>query len=366
MAQIDIPRLRLANQRIGVAPLATPDEVVSWLGAVQAQDYSGAKWALGLRMRAATDRDLDQAFSEGQILRTHLLRPTWHFVTPGDIHWLLALTAPRVHAVNAGMYRKLGLDLTTMKRSQALLVAALQGGEQRTRAELGQALEKGGVAAADGLRLAYILMAAELDALVCSGARRGKQFTYALLDERAPSTRTLDHTEALAELARRFFLSRGPATVHDFSKWSGLTVTEARRGLEAVADRLEQERNGNLNYWFSTGATAWEQVRRPAVDLVSIYDEYISGYKDRSDIVTAEHATRLVALDNDLSYVIVLDGQIVGTWKRKFQPDAVLVETNLFVRLTENENEALACAARRYAAFQGRPAVRLDGLTLTL
>lgn len=220
MARFDIPRQRLRNQGIAGATFKKPGDVVEWLAAVQAQDYAGAKWALGLRLQDATDDDVEQAFAEGAILRTHLLRPTWHFVTPADIRWMLALTAPRAHAVNADMSRKLELDNALFKRSNAALARALHGGRQLTRDELRGVLQKAGIATDGGLRLGYLLMRAELDGMVCSGARRGKQFTYALLDERAPHAKTLGREEALAELAQRYFVSRGPATVQDFAKRS--------------------------------------------------------------------------------------------------------------------------------------------------
>jgi hypothetical protein len=188
MARPDIAHQRLINQHIAAAPFEKPSDVVNWLVAVQAQDYFGAKWALGLRLQDAHDAEIDRAFNAGSILRTHVMRPTWHFVMPTDIRWLLALTAPRVHAVNAHRYRELELDDATLKRSRKVLTKALQGEKQLTRDELRDALQAAKIAA-DGQRLAYIVMAAELDGLICSGARRGKQFTYALLDERVPPAR---------------------------------------------------------------------------------------------------------------------------------------------------------------------------------
>jgi DNA glycosylase AlkZ-like len=190
MTSLDIAHRRLANQHIVQPTFKQPGDVVRWLGAVQAQDYAGAKWALGLRLRGVTDDDIDQAFGAGSILRTHLMRPTWHFVTPLDIGWLLALTGPRVHAVNGYMYRKLELDSAIFKRSNATLAKALRGGKQLTRNELRGVLQKAGIATDGELRMGYLMMRAELDGLVCSGARRGKQFTYALVDERAPRAKT--------------------------------------------------------------------------------------------------------------------------------------------------------------------------------
>ena len=354
MLSLNIAHQRLINQHIALTPFERPSDVVAWLGAVQAQDYAGAKWALGLRMRGATDDAIEQAFTDGAILRTHLMRPTWHFVTPADIRWILALTAPRVHAANATYYRRLELDQTVFARSDAALVSALEGGKQLTRDELRVVLQNAGIATDVELRMVYLMMRAELDGIVCSGPRRGKQFTYMLLDERAPQARTLTRDEALAELARRYFMSRGPATAEDFAKWSGLTLTDARNGLEAVKAQLGQETHGGRTYWFPTSTPSAEEPS-PTATLLSIYDEYVSGYKDHGAIVDALDAASLVSLGNALSYIIVVDGQIAGTWKRTFRKGAAVIETHLFTPLTEAENQAVAAAAHRYGAFLDMP-----------
>jgi hypothetical protein len=353
MERLDIARRRLHSQRISKAPFKKPSEVVKWLGAVQAQDYAGAKWALGLRMQGGTDDDIDQAFADGTILRTHVLRPTWHFVTPADIRWMLALTSPRVHAANAFMYRKLELDRTLLRRSNSTFAKALQGGKQLTRDELRVVLQKAGIATDDRLRMVYIMAFAELEALICSGARRGKQFTYALLDERAPHTKTMEREEALAELAHRYFVSRGPATVQDFAKWSGLTVNDARQGLEGIKTQLRHETVDGQGYWCSKSCSSAKHIS-PTAYLLPIYDEYISGYKDRSAIGKADVGVRLTALGHDLSYIIVIDGQIVGSWKRTLRKDTAVIETNLFTRLTKAESRAVTLAAQRYGHFIDR------------
>lgn len=356
MKNLEIARLRLQNQYISETSLARPVDVVDWLVAVQAQDYAGAKWALGLRLQDSCDADIDKAFAEGFILRTHLMRPTWHFVTPSDIRWLLALTAPRVHAANAFMYRKLELDAATFQRSNAAIAKALEGGKQLTRDELSMILQEAGISSVSGLRLAYLMMYAELEGLICSGAQRGKQFTYALLDERTTDAKMLEREEALGEFARRYFISRGPATIQDFAKWSGLTVAEAGRGLEAIKGQLQHERVGDQSYWFLTLVLSAKDDF-PVAHLLSIYDEYISSYKDRSAIGSSEVGAKLSALGNALSYIVVVDGQIVGTWKRMIRKDAVTVELNIFNVLTQAEIHAVTLAAQRYGDFLKLPVV---------
>lgn len=351
---LDIPDQRLLNQGISRPRFETPPEVVNWLVAVQSQDYAGAKWALGLRMQGASESLVDRAINDGAILRTHVMRPTWHFVTPDDIRWLLALTAPRVHALNAHMYRQTELSPTVLKRSHAVLVQALEGGRQLTRNELRDVLDKAHIPAKHNLRMSYIMMHAELEGIVCSGARRGKQFTYALVDERAPNARTLDRDQALAELARRYFSSRGPATVHDFSKWSGLTIADARQGLEAVSSRLVPEVMDGQTYWLSP-STPSIKASAPTAYLLSIYDEYMSSYRDRRAIAAPNLSKELGAMGNDLTAVIVLNGRIVGTWKRIIGKDAVVVNPNLLTPLTQAETRAVVRAAEQYGAFHQLP-----------
>ncbi len=351
MTHLNIAYQRLHNQLITQGAFEKAGDVVRWLGAVQAQDYAAAKWALGLRMQNATDDVIEQAFAGGAILRTHVMRPTWHFVSPADIRWMLALTAPRVHAANAYYYRTHGLDDTLFTQSNAVLAKALQGGKQLTRAELVSVLQQAGIATDNLQRIGHIIMRAELDGIICSGARRGKQFTYALLDERAPQARMLERDEALAELAGRYFTSHGPATLQDFVWWSGLIVADARAGLEMVASQLIHEEIDGQEYWFSTSTTPANDLSQTAY-LLPNYDEYVVGYTDRSTVFDASHTPKLDARGSVLAqHTIVMDGRVVGTWKRTLKKDAVILTPSLFTPLNEAETRALAASASSYGAF---------------
>ena len=354
MNNVDIARRRLNNQRLVTTTFQKPNEVVSYLGPVQAQDFAGAKWALGQRMQNAADAAIDQSFQAGEILRTHLMRPTWHFVTPADIRWMLMLTAPRVHAANAFMYRSLELDKVTLKKSNAALEKGLQGRKQLTRSELASVLRIAGIIA-DGLRMGYFLMYAELEGLICSGPRRGKQFTYALLEERAPRVNPLRHDEALAELVKRYFTTRGPATLQDFTWWSGLTMAEAKNGIEMVRSQFVSEVLNGQTYWFASSlAPAPLRETSLTAHLLPNYDEYFIGLKDRSAI--GELARQSGLADNStalMAHIIILDGQIVGGWRRIIKKDAVVVQLNLITTLTKAEKQAIAVAAEQYGKFLG-------------
>jgi hypothetical protein len=339
MNSLDIVQQRLSNQHLAGNPLEKPEDVVAWLGAVQAQDYAGAKWAVGQRVQGANDATLDQAFNEGRILRTHIMRPTWHFVTPADIRWLLELTAPRVNVVNGTMYRKFELDDTLFAHSHNAIAEALVGGQFLTRAELGAVLSRAGITA-EGIRLGYIIHRAELDAVVCSGPRRGKQFTYALLDERAPQAKRLPYEEALAELTQRYFTGHGPAMVQDFAWWSGLTKSQARTGLEMVKSDLIQETVGEQTCWLAPDLPLVKEPS-PTAHLLPNYDEYLLSYRDTGPFLNPAHASLIETGNPIFGHFLVIDGRSVGTWRRDFQKETVTLTLKRFTRLSEVEEEAV-------------------------
>lgn len=355
----EIARQRFFNQHIARANFEKPEEVVMWLGAMQGQEYAMAKWGIAQRMLEINDSEIEQAFTDGAILRTHLLRPTWHFVAPADIRWVLELTGPRVQAVNAYMYRKLEMDNAFFKRSNAALTKALQGGKHLTRVELASALQRAGIGTVGELRMGYIMMRAELDGIVCNGARRGKQSTYALLEKRVPPVRPLDRDEALVELVRRYFTSRGPATMKDFVTWSGLTMADVKKGIELLKPNLEHEIIDGQTYWFRESSLPAKRSTKTA-QLLPIYDEYVMGYKDRSAILGALASENLDAGSIAFDNIIVIDAMLVGSWKRTLSKNEVIVETNFNVSLTKSERQAVSAEVERYGKFLGLSPVMVE------
>lgn len=339
---------RLSQQRLTHGQLATPAEVVSWLGAVQSQEYQPALWSLGMRMWDTRYDAIERAFNEGAILRTHVLRPTWHFVAPTDIRWLLELTALRVKASSAYYSRQLELDEATFTRSNDIIARALAGGKSLTRAELGQELARAGFSA-EGQRLGHIVMRAELDALICSGPRRGKQFTYALLAERAPQAQTLPRDEALAELTRRYFTSHGPATERDFAWWSGLTLTDARAGLRMVSADLSREELDGRTYWCSASALPPADPSHEAF-LLPTYDEMLVGYEGFGAALTGGRGNGEWATFNA---TVMRGGQVIGNWRRTITKNAAVIEVAPFAPLGDAAREAIFAAAGRYGKFFG-------------
>jgi len=323
----DVLLQRLHNQKLSSSEIEKPADVVRWLGAVQAQDYNAAKWALALRMRNATDAAVEEDFNEGRIIRTHLLRPTWHFVAPEDVRWLLQLTAPQVNRRCGPNYRKFELDDAVFKRSNKVLTNALRGGKHLTRAVLKAALNKSGVNADDTVRLAHLLLRAELDGVVCSGPRVGKQFTYALLEERVPPAKMLTREEALAELTRRYLNSHGPATLPDFIWWSGLTAADAKRGIELYKPRITR---------------ISKRIVHPC-HLLPAFDEYFVAYKERAIIPGINNWDLL-------GPTIIIGGEVVGTWKR----DSTAVNLSLLRPVNKSEQRAIDKAVERYLQFTNR------------
>lgn len=351
----EIPRLRLHNTGLSHSLFKSPDDAVSHLGAVQAQDFAAAKWALGLRIKNSTDEDIEKAFNEGKILRTHVMRPTWHFVVPEDIRWMLELTAPRVKVVLEHYNRKLELDDALFARSNSAIARALQNNTYLTRQELKTVLANTGIKT-DIQRLAHIIMWAELDGLICSGPKRGKQFTYALLEERMPIAKELSREQALAKLALNYFTSHGPAQLKDFSWWSGLTVKDSRDALDLIESKLEKATFDGKTYWFSTDTGAIT-LESPSAFLLSIYDEYAIAYKDRSDISETKDIEKMISMGNALTAIIILNGKVAGTWNRALKKSRVEIRLNPFRQLNEEEQGALELEVTRYGKFVGLPAV---------
>jgi len=353
-----IARRRFVSQHLIAPALRSAVEVVRALGAVQAQDYPNAKWAIGQRTTGLIDADIEQTFARGEILRTHVLRPTWHFVLPEDARWLLELTGPRVKAAMASYDRKLGLDAPTFRKSHAILERALRDGQQLTRTELRETLQRTGLKVPSGHHAGNLLLRAELDRVVISGARRGKQFTYALFDERVPPARTPggDRDEALGKLASRYFATRSPATVHDFSWWSGLAMGDARRAIEIAGRSLAREQHDGRDYWAVRDRASGKRAR--IAHLLPNYDEYFIGFKDRSAFAERLGGVATKAqLDALWGHVLFVDGQMVGGWRRT--PDASDVVLRLLLTLTPRERNLVLRAGRRFAKFLGSP-VRVD------
>ena len=347
---VDIPALRLHGQRISSPGPATPADLVRHLGAVQAQEYPFARWALGLRLGPAwTDARIEQAFADGSILRTHVMRPTWHFVAAEDIAWMQRLSAPRVRTAMSSYLRKQGMDAKLLNRCVAIFERALQGGAFLTRVELGQHLARARITLTP-MQLGFVAMHAEIEGIICSGPRRAKQFTYALISTRAPHQRQLDGDQALAELARRFLRSHGPATVRDFVWWSGLKTIDARRGLAIIeARRFAQD---GVTYCSTADG---QRGSASGVQLLPIYDEYLVSYRDRVAVPHGPPSIRRGSRLVPFRHALVIDGQVAGTWRPEPGDGGPVVVVTAMRPLSRAERNRVEAAIVRYGQFLAVP-----------
>jgi hypothetical protein len=343
---VNILGYRLYNQQINNPSFKTPLEVVQWMGAVQAQDFAGAKWALGLRLPGWTDHEIEQAFNSGEILRTHVLRPTWHFVSPQDIHWMLQLTAPHIEAASVYQFRRMGLDSKVFSRSNKIIVKAFADTDYQTRDELRTALSNAKIDTSEE-RFIHLLFKAELEGLICSGPRVGKQFTYALLSKRAPHTKVLSPEEALVELTRKYFKSHGPATVQDYAWWSGLSQKQAKTSIEMVTSEMVREKIGEQEFWsFSQSGV---KAKRQSIHLLPAYDEYTVAYADRSPVLDPKYIQR--SGNGIFKPVVIINGNVLGTWARTLKKSEVNVTVQTFTKSTDVEKKGIQAAINRYSKF---------------
>jgi hypothetical protein len=346
-------RQRLVNHRLAGEPFTDAAEAVRWLGAVQAQEFAEAKWSLAERTNGCTDAEIEAAFARGDIIRTHLLRPTWHFVAREDLRWLLRLSRPRVHALNRHWYAKFEASPELLIRSHDVFARTLAGDGPLTRRELVQRLAQEGIETS-GPQLAYFLMYAELEGLICSGPRRGKQHTYALVDDRVPVTSLDDRSResALDELALRYFRSHGPATVKDFTSWSSFSVADTTAALQRLKGQLECIEHENGTSWYSVPVAGVASSRLAGGFLIPMFDEAVVAYQNLRVVFAHQPPRPGLFLDR----AIVIDGRTVGSWKRTLNGNAVVVEATLFGDLTKPEEEALDQVVQRFGRFLGMDA----------
>jgi hypothetical protein len=348
----NISTARLRNQQIAATNFKTVGELVGWMGAIQAQDYNQAKWAIGARLPHLTEAQIESAFNQGEIIRTHLMRPTWHFVSADDIYWLLELTAKQIKSTTKSRNRDLGLTEAVLEKSKEVLIKSLEGNRALTREELSDQLNLAGINTYEQ-RMPHILMEAEIDGIICSGVMQEKKQTYALLAERLPVKKNFSKDEALALLAKKYFTSHGPATLPDFVWWSGLPIADARKALEMNKATLISETIGTDTYWFSDSLN--RTVPLPdSVYLLPAFDEYLISYKNRSSAITLENHTKAISNNGIFRPVIVVNGQISGLWKRTIKKDSVLIELDHFRPHSKTEIRLIEKAAETFGHFSGK------------
>jgi len=349
----NISRIRLASQQLESTKLKTPKELVGWMGAMQAQDYAMSKWAIGTRLPGTTEDKVETSLDKGDILRTHILRPTWHLVSAKNIYWMLELTAPQVKALAKARHKELELNEIVFSKSHTIIEKALRDKNHLTREELAAVLERAKINASNE-RGTHLMLQAELDGLVCSGSTKNNKQTYALLSERATKPKSITREEAAAKLARIYFTSHCPATIQDFIWWSGLPVREAKTALEAIRREFIEEKIDGESYWLSNSFTLPKQN---LFYLLPAFDEFIISYKNRTAVLSTEYQKKAFTLNGIFKPTIVLNGQGIGTWKRTIKKDTVLMETDFFFPPTKAVLPLLAKATEDYGIFLNKKTI---------
>lgn len=346
---MDIASTRLYSQHIAQADFTTAEDVVAYMGAMQAQDYPGALWAIALRTPNLTREDVEQAILDRKIVRTWPMRGTLHFLAAQDARWMVQLLAPRAIAAAASRRRQLEITDEVITKSQQVITQALEGGNCLTRTELCARLDQQGIATA-GQRGIHILHYLAETGLLCFGPHEGKQPTFVLVDEWLPPTKPKEREQALEELAKRYFISHGPASLKDFAGWANLTMGDAKFGLEQAKSALVSETMQGIEYWFSPTT----QAAPGATFLLPGFDEYMLGYKDRSAALPAEHSDRIVPGNNGMFLsTVVINGQIVGTWKRQVRTKSQTITIVPFKQLTATQLRSIRPAVKRYQDYSG-------------
>lgn len=345
-----LPIHRLHHQHLLSKTVTAPENLVRYMGAMQAQDYAMVKWAIGCRLENACEREVEEAMADGRIIRTHLLRPTWHVVAAEDLRWMLGLTAPHVKRIMRTYDRQVGLDEKVHLRAQKLIEKELAKGEAKTRKELVAVLDRSRIPT-DEFRAAHIMMQAELNALVCSGPRRDKQQTYMLVDARVPAGKKLTRDEALHELALRYFTARGPATIADFSWWSGLSVVDSKHAVEMLGDLLYKESIGESTYFHNS---LFSGETGDTLHLLPSYDEFLISYSDRTASIDPKHARRALTNNGIFRPVVVKDGTVIGTWSRNLGPKGVRLDFKFFKAKERLSRKVMGEVIEGYKWFLGK------------
>jgi hypothetical protein len=349
MTLSEISLKRLIAQKIIEPQFQSAKEVVQWLGAIQAQDYYMAKWAIGSRMAHATDQLIEDSINKGEIIRTHVMRPTWHFVPAEDIRWMLALTATHIKASIKSYQTKLGLSENIFQRTNDIIGKVLRGNNFLTRTEIVAELKKKKVAA-DNLQATHIMFEAELNCIVCNGPMRGKQFTYALIDERVRPTKSISREEGLYRLAKKYFTSHGPATIQDFAWWSGLSAADSKLSIELIKDNFASEKIENKVYWFDSSISI-KNFRQTAPLFLPAFDEFMISYTDRSASLDSKYSKIILVGNGIFRPIIVLDGKVIGIWLRTIKKNYMEITTHFFSSKQKLKKDEIASLLEPYSKF---------------
>ena len=348
----DVSNIRLVNQQIEASTFKEGKDLVSWMGAVQAQDYAMATWGIGLRISGGTEKLIQKEIDSGAILRTHLLRPTWHLVSADDIWWMLELTAAQVRMKSGSRLKELGINSEVCLKSNQVIESAFANHKYLTREELYLEMEQNKVDGGKD-RWSHLIFLAELDGILCSGIKKDKNQTYAILGDRVPRPASISRDEALGKLAFKYFSSHSPASLNDFIWWSGLSVTAAKRALEIIKPGFISENIANQEFWLPENLSRSAPVI-PSVYLLPAFDEFLISYKDRTAAFPLAQHSKAFTNNGIFHPVIVVNGEVKGLWKRTIKKDTVYFEPKFFNPVSKDVLDLTKKSARKFAEFLGK------------
>lgn len=345
----EITDIRLLGQQLSEPQFDTPHDLVAWMGAIQGQDYNMAKWAIGLRLKSATIDKVEQAFAKGEILRTHVMRPTWHIVAAEDIRWMLQLSGARIKSATNSWSKDLGVDEKLFTKTNDLIIKMLEGNKSLTKKEIGERLSNEKIEINTN-RLTHFLMRAEIESIICSGADNGKQPTYALIEERVVAVPPLHKEEALAKLALNYFRSHSPAGLSDFVWWSGLSMTEARHAIGLIQSELITEKFASQNLYIHQSYADIKEIDE-VLHFMPSFDEYLISYKDRTHALELHHYPKAFNNYGTFHPVIMYNGAIVGNWKKIDTKGKPNCEISIFDKKAKVKKSMLNSAMQNYISF---------------
>ncbi len=352
MNRSELLNIRLYNQLLLSHEIGDPHEIVSWMGAMQSQALDMAKWAIGTRLENRNVKDIDEALNAGKIIRTHILRPTWHFVSAEDIHWMFDLSNPRLKPIYRSYAKTFGADESLIYRAVPVLERGLMGGKHLTKQEIGDTLLEQDIILDDG-HLQLTISYAEMEGILINGRLKGNKQTFTLFEEWVPRRKTMSKEEALECLARRFFTSHGPATIDDFVWWSGLTMTQCRQAIEMIkADFICETINGR-DFWMKN------DVKNPPADenyalLLPPFDEFVVSYKDRSEIIDDTHYGKVMTKNGLFSPTIILNGEIIGSWRKVTQKGSPRIELSFFEKTPKRKQDLFKSEIKHLESFYSK------------
>lgn len=343
--------IRMTCHQLSGAEYSRPGDLLEWMGAMQAQDYRMAKWAVGIRLKEGTLEAVDRALQTGEIVRTHVMRPTWHFVAGKDIRWMLKLSSQRVRKAVDSWTKGSGADIpeSLYTKCNDWIGKMLSGRQCMTKEEIETELERQGIVTAEE-RVRRYLLRAETEGIVCSGGDKNGKPTYALLDEQVPQADDRCREEMLAELARRYFRSHSPASIQDFCWWSGLPVTEAREAVESIRGELIREVWEDREGWIYR--SSGECRKSKVVHLLPAYDEYLIGYKNRSEVLDEKYYPKAFNRWGIFYPVVLYQGHIVGNWSKTEKGNRKSIRISCFEPDRELPWELLEKAESEYWRFK--------------